>query len=161
MTYAEKFVRDSVTFVPDKTGNPRWAHLKLPNARKIDLDDPARIYQPNARVKCVTNNVDDYISVELRVRYARALEACGDNVPRLCIILLQVFTEEAVKHYFNNIWIHWNNVAQRKRNTTAECMANRERKLHGVDTIKKEVEFVTANRSAAKHARIVRELQRK
>lgn len=161
MTYAEKFVRDSVIFVPDKTGNPRWAHLKLPNARKIDLDYPTRIYQPNARVKCVTNSADGYISVELRVRYARALEACGDNVPRLCIILLQVFTEEVVKHYFNDIWIRWNNVVQRKRNTTAESTANRERKLHGVDMIKMEVEFVTANRSAAKHARIIRELQRR
>jgi len=160
MTYAEKFVRDSVTFVPDRTGNPRWAHLKLPNARKIDLDDPVRIYQPNARVKCVTNTEDKYISVELRVRYARSLEACGDNVPRICIILLQVFTEETVKYYFNDIWIRWNNVTQRKRNHTIECMTNRERKLHGVDRTKKEVEFVTANRSAAKHVRILRDLQR-
>ena len=160
MTYAEKFVKDSVTFVLDKTGNPRRARLKLPNARKIDLDYPTRIYQPNARVKYVTNNADGYISVELRVRYARALEACGDNVPRLCIILFQVFAEEAVKHYFNDIWIRWNNVVQRKRNTTSENTANRERKLHGVDTIRREVEFVTANRSAAKHVRIIRELQR-
>lgn len=64
-----------------------------------------------------------------------------------------------MKYYFNDIWIKWNNVAQRKRNATIECMANRERKLHGVDHVKKEVEFVTANRSAAKHARIIRELQ--
>lgn len=160
MTYAEKFVRDSVTFVPDRTGNPRWAHLKLPNARKIDLDDPVRIYQPNARVKCVTNTEDKYISVELRVRFVRSLESCGDNIPRMCVILLQIFSEDAVKYYFSDIWIKWNNVAQRKRNHTIECMSNRERKLHGVDRVKKEVEFVVANRSAAKHARILRDLQR-
>ena len=160
MTYAEKFVRDSVLFVPDKTGNPRWVHLKLPNARKVDLEDPCRIYQPSARVKCVTNTEDKYISVELRVRFVRALESCGDNVPRMCIILLQIFSEDAVKYYFSDIWIKWNNVTQRKRNRTIECMANHERKLHGVDHVKKEVEFVVANRSAAKHARILRELQR-
>ena len=78
----------------------------------------------------------------------------------MCIILLQVFTEETVKYYFNDIWIKWNNVTQRKRNHTIECMTNRERKLHGVDRTKKEVEFVTANRSAAKHVRILRDLQR-
>ncbi len=161
MTYAERFVRDSVKFVPDKTGNPRWAHLKLPNAKKIDLDDPCRIYQPNARIKCTTNVDENYIDVEVRVRYARALESCGDNIPRLCIILMQVFTEDAVKYYFNNIWIHWHNVAQRKRNTTSVCLANREKKLHGVDTVKREVAFVVANRSAAKFARIYRDLQRK
>lgn len=160
MTYAEKFVRDSVIFVPDRTGNPRWAHLKLPNARKADLEDPCRIYQPNARVKCVTNTEDKYISVELRVRYARSLESCGENVPKMCIMLLQIFSEDTIKYYFSDIWIKWNNVTQRKRNATIECMTNRERKLHGLDKIKKEVEFIVANRSAAKHVRILRELQR-
>lgn len=160
MTYAEKFVRDSVTFVPDRTGNPRWAHLKLLNARKADLENPGRIYQPNAKVKCVTNTEEKYIDVELRVRYARALEACEENVPRMCIILLQIFSEDTVKYYFSDIWIKWNNVAQRKRNTTIECMTNREHKLHGIDKIKKEVKFVVANRSAARHVRIIRDLQR-
>ena len=158
MTYAEKFVRDSVLFVPDKTGNPRWAHLKLPNAREVDLKDPVRIYQPNARVKCVTNTEDKYISVELRVRYARSLEACGDNVPRMCIILLQIFSEDAVKYYFGDIWKQWNAVAERKRNATTMCMINRERNVK--NAIHRDVEFIVANRSAAKHARILRDLQR-
>ena len=162
MTYAEKFVRDSVIFIPDKAGNPRWAHLKLPNASKQDLDDPRRIYQPNARVKCVTNIEEKYIDVILRVRYARAIESCGDNIPRLFIILNQVFMEDAIRFYFNDVWVAWHNVMQRKRNITQENAANRERKLHGdnVDKDKRDCQFITANRSASKHARISRELQR-
>ena len=122
MTYSERFVRDSVTFVPDKAGNPRWAHLKLPNARRQDLDNPNGIYQPSARVNCATNVQERYIDVVLRVRYANALKSCGDNIPRLFIILNQVFLEDTIKHYFNKVWVSWHNVMQRKENNRQKAV---------------------------------------
>jgi len=111
--------------------NPHRCFLQLPtlNEHKFMRDDPEKyLFQEN----CKHNKVFDYEgfipSCTIRYRFINAIRRCEDNVPRIFILLNQLFREEAIKLLFPDVWTMWHNVMMRKANTHERNEMNRQRK---------------------------------
>ena len=158
MTYSERFFKESFIIEPDKNGNPRKAYLLVRNVTDTDGNNPLSLLFPGADKHHKWDPETHMLSFECRVRFANALKSCEDNLPRLFIILNQLFTEDAIRKYFSDIWVAHNNVKVRKINTTELQQLQRAKKLGLIkpDPDHREIVRSTRNmsiREAAKRSR--------
>lgn len=125
MTYGEKFVKDNF-YIPE---NKKHAYILLKtDQRSLLTVDPQVWLKPGVKKNYRVDEKAGVISIELRCKFAHAVESAGDNVPRIFLLLDQTFTEEAIQKFFTGVWIAHNNVKMRKANTTAFNIARREAK---------------------------------
>lgn len=126
MTYAEQFVKDNIIFDNGKDGRPRRAYILLRGCNHFDAEDPCKkLLAPGITRKFKWDPALMIISFECRVRFANALRAVKDNnLPRMFIILNQMFSVDSIKRFFYKVWLEWNNVSMRKQNATDECRRN-------------------------------------
>ena len=158
MNYSERFFKESFIIEPDKNGNPRKAYLLVRNVSDTDGNNPLSLLFPGADKHYKWDPETRMLSFECRVRFANALKSCEDNLPRLFIILNQLFTEDAIRKYFREIWVAHNNVKMRKINTTELQQLQRAKKLGLIkpDPDHKEIVRSTRNmsiREAAERSR--------
>jgi len=112
--------------------NPRRCFLQITAISKyphMRADPKKYVFQENAKHDKIFDYEGFIPSIQIRHRFIHALKKCGENTPRLFMMLNQVFKEEAIKVFFPEVWTPWHNVMARKANTTARNEANRLRKL--------------------------------
>ena len=129
MNYSERFVKESIIIQSDKNGLPRKAYLLVRNVSAADGNNPESLLFNGVTKHHKWDPETHMLSFECRVRFANALKSCADNLPRLFIILNQLFTEDAIRKYFREIWVAHNNVKMRKINTTELQQLQRAKKL--------------------------------
>lgn len=156
MNFSERFVKESVIIQTDKAGIPRKAYLLVRNVSESDGNNPLSLLVfPDSGKHYKWDPELHMLSYECRVRFHHALEKCGDNLPRMFIILNQIFTEEAIKKYFNKVWVAHNNVKMRKANQTEYCQLQHAKKIGLVkpDPDHREIVRSTQNMSIREAAR--------
>lgn len=119
MTYSEQFVKDNVIIENDKNGNPRRAYILCRNWAAAKSSYVQKHLNRGIVRKYKVDVEHGIISFEAHVRFARALEKAGDNIPRLYILLNQMFTENSIRLFWYDVWLSHHNIQVRKSNTTA------------------------------------------
>ena len=152
-TFSDVFVD---TYVIEE--NPRRVFIQLPELIK----HPDWIEQSNLKVfqdNVVHNVLFEYEGMipiaQIRHRYAKSLRQCGDNVPRLFILLNQLLRKEAIELIFPEIALmHHNCMAKKQSNRERHEFLQRIKKIPIADRkLHAEVRQLTQNVTVRKAAK--------
>lgn len=117
MTYGEKFVHDNVTYEVDKNDNPRKAYINAKNHSAARSSYIQKHFMPGITRNYIVNKETGVIQFEVHIRFAKAISKAGDNIPRIFILLNQVFTEATIKLFWEDVWKAHNAIKLRKSRT--------------------------------------------